>query len=305
MSPGRFDVFLFADYSGAASESAQREAIALWRQERGGAPRKVPGPFTRESLREALLEELTAATRRGRRVLFGIDHQWSWPRDLWRAAGLAGLPWRRALSRLVAGGRSRPPLGPPDTFAAAFNAFAGSGIFHCRVKGLARRYGVPAASDWTGVATRLTERRMPGAKPAHRLGGTGAVAGQTLHGLVHLHRLLGDAAAAGAPVLAWPFDAIADDGASHVGVEVYPSFCRPPSVPKSHDADARACCLWASHADLRTALDLGAAPRSVREASRLEGWILGAPVSGAAAGPSPRRGRGGSRGSGRRPRTDA
>ncbi len=165
MSPGRFDLFLFADYSGAASESAQRRAIALWGQERGARPRKIVGPFTRDSLRGALLERLAHATRHGRRALFGIDHQWSWPRDLWRAAGLSALPWRRALSSLVAGSPTRPPLGPPGVFPAAFNAFAGAGIFHCRMKGLARRYGLPSAADWRGEAARVTERLVSGAKP--------------------------------------------------------------------------------------------------------------------------------------------
>ena len=192
-APGEFDTFLFADYSGAASPSAQRRAIALWRLDRGGRPRKVGGPFTRETLREALLRALVEATRAGRRVLFGIDHQWSWPRDLWGAAGLAGRPWRAALRSLVDGEGGRPPLGPAHVFPAAFNAWAGAAIFHCRVKGLARAYGMPTTRDWRGDPVRLAERAMPGAKPATRLGGTGAVAGQTLVGLVELHRLLEDA----------------------------------------------------------------------------------------------------------------
>ena len=276
MPVGRFDLFLFADYSGAASEASQRRCIALWEQEKGLPPQKVGGPFTRDGLRETLLQKLAAATRRRRRVLFGIDHQWSWPEDLWAVAGLAAFPWRRALARLVAGEALRPPLGPPDVFPAAFNAFAGRGIFHCRVKTLARRYGLPTRARWTGESARLTERVTPGAKPATRLGGTGAVAGQTLHGLVHLHRLLTDAANAGVRVLAWPFDSLADDGTSHVGAEVYPSLCRRPGIAKSDDADARACCEWASSHDLAQALDLRRAAPAVRRSARLEGWILGA-----------------------------
>jgi hypothetical protein len=118
---------------------------------------------------------------------------------------------------------------------------------------------------------------MPGAKPATRLGGTGAVAGQTLVGLGELHRLLTDGAAADIPLLAWPMDGLADDGRHHVGVEVYPSFCRPARVAKTDDADARWACLWASRADLAGVLDLTRAPASLRRAARLEGWILGAP----------------------------
>jgi len=277
---GAFDTFLFADYSGAASLSAQRRAIALWRLDRGRRPRKVPGPFTREALREVLLGLLVEATRSGRRALFGIDHQWSWPRDLWVATGLADRPWREALRALVEGG-GRPPLGPAHAFPAAFNAWAGAAIFHCRVEGLARRYGLPTRSAWAGDPVRLTERALPGTKPATRLGGTGAVAGQTLVGLVELHRLLEDASRLGTPVLAWPMDALADDGESHVGCEIYPSFCRPAHVPKTDDADARWACLWAARADLAAALDLTRAPTAVRRAARLEGWILGAPADGA------------------------
>jgi hypothetical protein len=274
--PGEFDTVLFADYSGAASPAVQRRAIALWRADRGGRPRKVEGPFTRESLRAKLLALLLQATRESRRVLFGIDHQWSWPRDLWAAAGLAGRPWRAALAALVQGGDGRPPLGPAYVFPAAFNAWAGKPIFHCRVRGLARAYAVPTACNWTGATVRLAERAMAGAKPATRLGGTGAVAGQTLAGLVELHRLLEDARGLGVRVLAWPMDALADDGESHVGCEIYPTFCRPRHVPKTDDADARWTCRWASRADLGMALDLTRAPAAVREAARLEGWILGA-----------------------------
>jgi hypothetical protein len=271
-----FDLLLFADYSGASSASAQRKAIALWQRTAGGRTSKIEGPFTRDDLREALLERLVQATRGGRRVLFGIDHQWSWPRDLWRAAGLHGLPWRAALSRLVSGGDGRPRLGPPDVFPARLNAFVGAAVFHCRVASLARRYGLPTRPRWDGDPVRRTERAMPGAKPATRLGGVGAVAGQTLHGLVQLHRLLADAAVAGVPVLAWPMDALRDDGRSHVGVEVYPSFCRGQGTPKSDDADARACCDWAGRADLSAELDLTGAPAGVRRDARIEGWILGA-----------------------------
>ncbi len=126
---------------------------------------------------------------------------------------------------------------------------------------------------------RLAERAMPGAKPATRLGGAGAVAGQTLAGLGELHRLLEATRAAGVPVLVWPMDGLADDGASHVGVEIYPSFCRPRHVRQTDDADARWACRWAAGSDLEHLLDLRGAGAHVGEAARLEGWILGATVA--------------------------
>jgi hypothetical protein len=102
------------------------------------------------------------------------------------------------------------------------------------------------------------------------------VAGQTLVGLVALRRLLQDAERSGIPVRAWPMDLLADDGRCHLGVEIYPSFCRPAHVPQSDDADARWVCRWAQRADLARMLDLRDAPAGIRTAARLEGWILGA-----------------------------
>jgi hypothetical protein len=247
----------------------------VWRRERGGVAGKVPGPFTRESLRERAIEEFEAATRRRRRVLFGFDHQWSWPRDLWRAAGLSHLPWRPALAALVAGDAGRPRLGPARVFAAAFNAFAREAVFYSRIRRVARSYGVPTAASWWGNAVRRTEVAA-GAKPANRLGGPDSVGGQTLCGLRELHLLLQEARARRLPVLAWPFDALEDDGTSHVGVEIFPGLVRSPQVPKSDDADARACCDFAATADLSHWMDLRRAPLAVRRAARLEGWILGA-----------------------------
>ena len=95
--PGVFDTFLFADYSGAEAPAAQRPAISLFRLDRwDDRPRKIHGPFIRETLRAAMLEQLNTATREGRRVLFGIDHQWSWPLDLLAAARINGTGQGRA-----------------------------------------------------------------------------------------------------------------------------------------------------------------------------------------------------------------
>lgn len=116
----------------------------------------------------------------------------------------------------------------------------------------------------------------------------GPRAGQTLVGLVELHRLLEDARELRVPVLAWPMDALTDDGESHVGCEIYPTFCRPRGVPKTDDADARWTCLWASRADLARLLDLTGTPAAVQEAARLEGWILGATAPAALDTPASR-----------------
>lgn len=288
--PGEFDTFLFADYSGAENEASQRSAIALFRLDaRQKRPKKLPGPFTRVTLREELIAQLVAASRDGRRVLFGIDHQWSWPRDLLALAGLDGLPWRERLRRLVAGGDAFPPLGPASTYARAFNEATATDAFHCRVRSLAAKYGIPETSRWPGNPIRLAETRMPGAKPATRLGGTGAVAGQTLAGLRELHALLDESRRLRIQVRAWPFELLRDDGRSHVGCEIYPGHCRRALDREAraltrpewseHDRDAALTCVWASRAPLARLLDLSDAPAAVRRAARIEGWILGAPTS--------------------------
>jgi len=285
--PGVFDTFLFADYSGAEAPAAQRTAISLFRLDtRDPAPRKIRGPFVRATLREAIVEQIETATREGRRVLFGIDHQWSWPRDLLGAASLSGLSWREALSRLAAGHGTLPPLGPPSVYARAFNLAAGTSIFHCRVKTLAKKYGVPTSSSWSGNPVRLVETLTKGAKPATRLGGTGAVAGQTLAGLRELRLLVGELERRGLPFKAWPFDTLHDDGRSHIGCEIYPGYYRRDLIARGkhrvrpgwseHDRDAALSCVWARSVRLAASLDLRRESADTREVARIEGWILGA-----------------------------
>ena len=284
---GQFDTFLFADYSGAESATAQRSAISLFRVDGPtGEPRKIVGPFTRTTLRETIVEELRQATSEGRRVLFGLDHQWSWPRDLKDVAGLGGANWRTFLATLVSGTKSLPPLGAPSEYACAFNAATGQPVFHCRVHSLGHKYGLPRSSAWPGNPVRLVETLMSGAKPATRLGGTGAVAGQTLTGLKELHLLFQETTRRTLPVKAWPFDVLHDDGVSHLGCEIYPAYCKRDLKARGlfrtrpdwteHDRDAALTSLWASRTDLAPLLDLRKETKSTQTMARTEGWILGA-----------------------------
>ena len=282
--PGEFDTFIFADYSGAESAAAQRSAISLFRLDRPSTrPRKVDGPFTRETLRERLVDMLAEASNQGRRVLFGIDHQWSWPLDLLSLARVGNRSWRESLRVLVEGRNGFPPLGSPSTFASAFNRSAGVSVFHSRVNGLAAKYGIPTRSAWRGNPIRLTESLMAGAKPSNRLGGTGAVAGQTIMGLIELHQLFTELTRRNVPAIAWPFDSLHDDGRSHVGCEIYPGFCKRElgnrlirkADWRDHDFDAAAVCRWAATSDLAVLLDLRS--QSDRANARAAGgWILGA-----------------------------
>lgn len=292
-NPGEFDTFLFADYSGARDERAQEAAIALWRQNAGTTfPRRLLGPFTREALRDRIVDELRQATQENRRVLFGIDHQWSWPYDMWQVAGIdTDLSWRDALTKLCFGSERLPPLGAPHEFAAAFNRASGTQVFYSNVRRFAARYGIPTRPRWNGQAQRLTETVMRGAKPANRLGGTGAVGGQTMEGLRQLKLLIADAQRLQLPLKVWPFDTLSDAPPFHIGAEIYPGHCKRwlrshgVSVARpgmsGHDIDAASVCLWAQRAPLRELLDLSHVPAQVRGLVLREGWILGAePLSG-------------------------
>ena len=239
-------------------------------------PRKVRGPFTRETLREAILGALVDATRAGRRVLFGIDHQWSWPRDLWGAAGLAGRPWRAALRSLVHGEGGRPPLGPAARLprrvqrlgrgrrssTAACGGSPARTACRPRATGRATRFASPSG-DAGGEAGHST-RRDRGPWPARRSSASSSSTGCSRR-----------RAASASPFSPGRWTRSPTTGRSHVGCEIYPSFCRPPHVRKTDDADARWTCLWASRADLATALDLtpGAGARCGGRRA-LEGWIL-------------------------------
>ncbi|MFM2152806.1 MAG: hypothetical protein RL199_1241, partial [Pseudomonadota bacterium] len=281
-----FDVYLAADYSGAADPKLQREHICLseW-QAVETAPRETLDGFTRARLREHLLERLREETRQGRRVLVGIDHQFGLPDSMLGCAGVDGLPWREAVSTLVRGDARLPPLAHPSEYAPAFNRAVGVDVFHSPMKspvfGLPRR---PSPSF--ARAFRLTERSLHRLryhpKSAHELGVKGAVAGQTLTGLVELSRLLDEAREEGLPVAVWPFDGLslndpAYDG-RHVLVEVYPTLLRPAHVPQTDRHDAESCVAAFRHHDacgtLVRAMDLSAFAPWERLIRR-EGWVFG------------------------------
>ena len=108
-----FDRYVFADYSGQQDDGPQRAAISLWIADHGAEPHPETNDgagFTRIELRLFIEKYLAAATRDGCRVVFGTDHQWSWPRSLWAAAGLPNGTWRERIQSLVHGADLRPAL---------------------------------------------------------------------------------------------------------------------------------------------------------------------------------------------------
>lgn len=287
-----FDRYLFADYSGAQSRSAQRKNIRLAAATREETARIVAGRFCRDALAQELLRELRSATSQGERIIFGQDHQYGLPASLLQELGVRHLPWRQVLRVLVSGayGERAPALGPPHEFAPLLNSWlvarGGLAYFYSATK--ASLYGVPGQNPRPSDRTlyRLTERCGAHSgrgtpKAFNRIGDNGTVGGQTLLGLLQIESLLRLCEAEGIRVAVWPFDGLslemgAYDGA-HVMIEPYPTAVRDKAVAQSDAADALASADEVRRADrsgeLLQLLDLSPLSAPDAELARIEGWI--------------------------------
>lgn len=299
----RFDWYLFADYSGDKAARNQKKSIAVWMADQHTAPFPVRGEFTRDLLRGFLVSFLRFATVAGARVIWGVDHQWSWPRQLWR---LAGVPrrhatWRARLAWLTAPTNGLPALGSSvqvDAYVEGFNRFcegghADRGPFY-RVCGKhPPKIGsqIPARYRHLHRRLRLTEIYCGEGSPATALGDRRAVGGQTVCGLPQINALLADCGRLGLPVACWPFDSPSiQDGAyvgAHVGIEIYPRYYSDTGpIPRAahasqHDRDAWRSCRYFRDQDLSgnlgNLLNLNRLSSAVRRAAAVEGWIAGVP----------------------------
>ncbi len=159
-----FDRYLFAEYSGGNENHFAEPGIRLWQAERDSAPfqvlRENGQNFSRDALRETVLDVLDGATQQNHRVIFGFDHQFGWPNHLRQRAGLNGLSWRDAIIALDHGGygvnRNGPALaipgrpsreGRPGFFCARFNNFVANDssewVFWSQLIDLAAKWGIP------------------------------------------------------------------------------------------------------------------------------------------------------------------
>jgi hypothetical protein len=289
-----FDRYLFAEYSGEKEHRNAVDGIRLWRAVGNGAPARLiranGNNFSRDALREAILDELDEANELDERTIFGLDHQFGWPPHLRTLAGLAGMPWRDAVAALEIGGAGRPALDIPSRFCAAFNNFAFPGgpavghIFWCNVGRTAATFGIPNtrlaifnAGGNAALRYRLTEQYLqapPAAdpltapylpanidpKPADGVGANGecSVGGQTICGLHHIALMLERE-----DVAWWPFDGLDMAGdayeGKHVGVEIYPALYPHAGWPVGgfavtdvKDKDAWRACRFVQNADRPT-----------------------------------------------------
>jgi len=289
-----FDLYEFADYSGASDTAQQRRAIKVARSEGSNEPELLNIALTREGLLLEILESLRAATMDGKRMMLGQDHQYSIPYGLAQEIGL-DLDWRKGLKMLVKGtyAPDAPALDHPKIFTRPFNEFLVShgkpSYFYSATKSV--RYGIPDRNPrekGDPAVYRLCER-YPGIfgtgnpKPLNRVGDNGSVGGQTLVGLVKIMELIEMCDHEGIPLKCWPYDGIditsTDYEGCHVLIEPYPSAAGVRNQPRSDAEDAIAATRMISEADrngtLTRLLDL--TPLSARDQQivKFEGWIVG------------------------------
>ncbi len=287
-----FDTYLFADYSGARARAGQRTAIRLAHADDSQSPVILAARLTRDELVEEFLRHLRDATRRGKRVCFGQDHQYGIPIALGRELGVAHLPWREALEVLCAGtyGATAPGFGHASTFACALNKWLESQGRHLYFFSATKSslYKIPARNPRGADPSlyRLTERCRPSSnagtpKPFNRVGDNGTVGGQSLVGMVALRQLVSTCVRESILVVVWPFDglSIVDPAYSnaHVLLEPYPTAVREAHVPQTDSADALASAAGVQSADhaglLEQLLDLSALTPLQSSFVRFEGWI--------------------------------
>jgi len=287
-----FNTYLFADYSGARARVGQRNAIRLAHAEDLQSPVILARRLTREELVDAFVDHLREATRRGRRVCFGQDHQYGIPFALGRELGVAHLPWREALEALCAGtyAANAPAFDHASTFAKGLNAWLEAqgrlAYFYSATK--SSLYGIPAKNPRGTDPSlyRLTERCRPSSnagapKPFNRVGDNGTVGGQSLVGMVALRQLLSTCARNNIPVAVWPFDglSIVDPVYSnaHVLLEPYPTAVREAHVKQTDASDALASAASVQNSDreglLEHLLDLSSLTPLHGRVVRFEGWI--------------------------------
>ncbi|MCB9893338.1 MAG: hypothetical protein H6839_02695 [Planctomycetes bacterium] len=294
-----FERYMFADYSGDPDPKKQRCCIALWHSNGNDDPRpyKADAGLDRNRLREAVIESLKEATEAGDRMVFGFDHQFSWPVDLWDAAGIDDASWRDRLAELGRGTEGRPKLGCDVNaldFAESFNKWksgsATTGPFYLQVSS-SSRLGKEIPKGWQSKRKRfrLTELDCADGFPAMELG-KDRVAGQTLCGLPQLNQMIKDIEEAGLRVAFWPFDGldVSDEAykGKHVGVEVYPSIFPDDGWPiegqNADDNNARdawktvkGVAAWDNAGELAAQMDLSQLTDGEKSQVQLEGWILG------------------------------
>lgn len=284
-----FDVYIAVDYTGSHDVGVQKGSIAFAELERGATPDVRKG-FTRSTVADHLLERIIDHNQRGKRVLFGFDFQYSFPKGFWNA--LTGLPegWASILQCMAKGVAGLPPIcEEPESNARKWA--------HEANKRIARRLRTKVGPFWgphfspqptdpkfpfsPGIFEkfRTTEYCWAGFKPSapiFQLGGRGTVGLQSLCGMPHLFYLHNNCLKHKIALQCWPFDGWDPNNSAHFLVEWYPAIQNQGQ--RSHEQDAKACVEWARDVDEKGQMSKYLLPNLLdndKAKAAVEGWILG------------------------------
>ncbi|HEX7065464.1 MAG TPA: hypothetical protein VF199_10410 [Bacillales bacterium] len=276
-----FDLYAFADYSGSLREVEQRKRIALSvirKVDRAGESPETRVGFTRKTLLLTFRQMLQQATECGERVVFGFDHNYSFPIGFYEAVtGHPWTNWRQVLRLLAEGKVAEDPRG----WARMANLK------------VARRFELETDGPFWGPhfeprkkpdfpyeeilrERRLVEERCPRMKTVFQLGGAGSVGLQSLFGMFYLHQLLLFCDEAGIQLHCWPFDGMEIPSKGHVLVEMYPTLFNQGQ--RTDQKDAEECAVWLAEQDKLGCLQNWLEPdldHLEKERVALEGWALG------------------------------
>lgn len=309
-----FDLYAFADYSGSLRPAEQRRKIAWSLLEANGdrAPCAEIG-WTRETLFNEVQQLLDGASKSGKRVIFGFDHNYSFPEGFYEAVtGRSWTRWPEMLTLLAEGTSELPALNlhNPRLWAKKANEligerfnFEGGGPFwgphFDPMKKPAFPYGEFLPRQHSYVADdliratkvspkslakarsslkerRLIEELFPQMKAIFQLGGAGSVGLQSLLGMVYLHRLVSFCSEKGIPLHCWPYDGWEVPETGHVLVEMYPTMFN--KGPRTDRNDAKACTVWLAEQDQMGKMNWWFHPdltEKEKQLALLEGWCLG------------------------------
>jgi hypothetical protein len=292
-----YDIYAFADYSGATSISLQHKAIAWAVYDRMQQQSTLRSGFTRQTLKNELFALLNRANRDGHRVLFGFDHCYSFPYGFYQAVHhKEWTSWRQLLEwfhddvvrRSLVDGEINP-----RQWAHAINqqfivrdGLAQGPFWGPNFTPLKRQFTyekpVPQMTHIDWHERRLVETRIKALKNIYQLGGAGSVGLQSLYGMYYIQQLLADCRQHHIPIHVWPYDGWDIPDGVHTLVEVYATLYLSKSNGKRTDqGDALACTTWATSQDEAGTLgqylknDRLSLTKEEEKRVRLEGWVLG------------------------------
>jgi hypothetical protein len=254
-----FARYVGIDYSGARTPSVSLPGLRIFEAVGDGPPAEIPPPpsprkyWTRRGIAEWLVEQLAGPER----MLVGIDHGFSFPRQYFESHGLK-LDWRSFLDDF----QLHWPTDRDIYVDFALDSRHGDG---------AARLGDP---HWR----RLTEKLAGGAKSVFQFHVPGSVASSTHAGIPWLRFIRRQV---GERVHFWPFDGWDVPAGRSVVVEVYPrmwSGSFPRQGRTADQQDAYSAASWLSRADHDGTLAGFLRPSltpSDRATAEIEGWMLG------------------------------